>query len=103
MSNAENKRFFIEVKDLSLEKDEHVEDLLRFLKEQLPQIELSRSANEIEVKIPQNMSKRTIKLRLKKFLHQKNIKEKFRPISYKSVDREGYMIKERKNMELSYY
>jgi hypothetical protein len=73
MSNAETKRFFIDVKDLSLEKEQNVEDLLRFLTEQLPQIELSRTANEIEVKMPQNMSKRTVKLRLKKFLHQKDL------------------------------
>jgi hypothetical protein len=103
MSNDEIKRVFIEVKDLSLEKEQYVEDLLRFLTEQLPQIELSRSANDIEVKMPLNMSKRTLKLRLKKYLHQKNIKEKFRPISYKTADHNGYMIKEKKTAELSYY
>jgi hypothetical protein len=103
MSNADNKRVFIEVKELSLEKEQYVEDLLRFLAEQLPQIELSRSANEIEVIMPLNMSKRTLKLRLKKFLHQKNIQEKFRPISYKTADHNGYMIKEKKIVELSYY
>lgn len=103
MSNAVTKRFIINVKDLSLEKEQHVEDLLRFLTEQLPQIELSRTANEVEVIIPHSMSKRTLKLRLKKFLHQKNIKDQFRPISYRTADHEGYMIKEKKAMELSYY
>jgi hypothetical protein len=103
MSNVENKRFIIDVKALSLEKEQHVEDLLRFLTEQLPQIELSRTANEVEVILPQSMSKITIKLRLKKFLHQKSITDQFRPISFRTADHEGYMIKEKKAMELSYY
>lgn len=103
MSNRETKRFLIDVKELSLEKEQHVEDLLRFLTEQLPQIELSRSANELELTIPQKMSKRALKLRIKKFLHQKNIKDQFRPISYKTADSEGYRIKQKKIMEFSYY
>ena len=53
--------------------------------------------------MPQDMSIRTIKLRLKKFLHRKNLSEKFRPISYKTSDNQGYMIKERRILELTYY
>ena len=103
MSSKETKLILIDVKDLSLEKEQNVEDLLRFLTEQLPQIELSKATNTIEVKMPLKMSKRAIKLRLKKFLHQKNLKDKYRPIMYKTEDREGYMIKEKKVIELSYY
>ena len=103
MSENDTKELTIEVKDLSIEKEQHVDDLLRFLEEQLPQIEISRSGSEVEVIMPQNMSNRTIKLRLKKFLHRKNLTEKFRPISYKSTDNQGYMIKEKRTLELTYY
>ena len=96
-------RINIPIKDLSIEKDQHVDDLLRFLEEQLPQVETSRSGNEIDVVMPREMSKRAIKLRLKKFLHRKNLTEKYRPISYKTSDNQGYMIKERKSLELTYY
>ena len=103
MSENDTKELTIEVKDLSIEKDQHVEDLLRFLEEQLPQIEISRSGNEVEIVMPLEMSKRAIKLRLKKFLHRKNLTDKFRPISYKTSDNQGYMIKERRTLELTYY
>jgi len=103
MSENDTKELTIEVKDLSIEKEQHVDDLLRFLEEQLPQIEISRSGNEIEVVMPQQMSIRAIKLRIKKFLHRKNLTEKFRPISYKTADNQGYMIKEKRSLELTYY
>lgn len=103
MSENDTKELTIEVKDLSIEKDQHVEDLLRFLEEQLPQVEISRSGNEVGIIMPLEMSNRTIKLRLKKFLHRKNLTEKFRPISYKKDDNQGYMIKERRSLELTYY
>lgn len=103
MSENDTKELTIEVKELSIEKEQHVDDLLRFLEEQLPHIEISRSGNEIEVVMPQQMSRRAIKLRIKKFLHRKNLTEKFRPISYKTTDNQGYMIKERRSLELTYY
>ena len=103
MSEYDTKELTIEVKELSVEKEQHVDDLLRFLEEQLPQIEISRSGNEIEVVMPQQMSRRAIKLRIKKFLHRKNLTEKFRPISYKTADNQGYMIKEKRSLELTYY
>ena len=103
MSENDTKKIIIVVKDLSIEKEQHVDDLLRFLEEHLPQIELSRSGNEVEVVMPRYMSRRAIKLRIKKFLHHKNLTEKFRPISHKTADNQGYMIKEKKTLELTYY
>ncbi|MHA1476881.1 MAG: hypothetical protein ACTSPU_01665 [Promethearchaeota archaeon] len=103
MSENDTKELTIVVKDLSIEKEQLVDDLLRFLEEQLPQIELSRSGSEVGVVMPSDMSRRAIKLRIKKFLHRKNLTEKFRPISYKTSDNQGYMIKERKTLELTYY
>ncbi len=103
MSENDTKELTIVVKDLSIEKEQLVDDLLRFLEEQLPQIELSRSGSEVGVVMPSDMSRRAIKLRIKKFLHRKNLTEKFRPISYKTSDNQGYMIKEKKTLELTYY
>ena len=96
---SETKEITIEVKDLSIEKEQHVDDLLRFLEEQLPQIEISRSGNEVGITMPIEMSRRALKLRIKKFLHRKNLTDKYRPISYS----QGYMIKEKKALELTYY
>jgi hypothetical protein len=103
LSEDNTKELIIDVKDLSIEKEQYIEDLLRFLEEQLPQIELSRSGNSIELIIPNKMSSRVIKLRIKKYLHRKNLTEKFRPISYTTSDIKGYRIKEKRSLKLSYY
>ena len=103
MSENDTKELTIDVKDLSMEKEQYIEDLLRYLEEQLQQIEISRSGNRIELTVPSTMSNRVIKLRIKKFLHRKNLKEKYRPISYNSSDIKGYRIKEKRTLELTYY
>jgi len=97
------KSFTINVKDLSFKSDQHVTDLVRYLAEALPQINLNRNGNEINVEIPHNMSKRALKLRLKKFLYKKGLNKDFRPITYKSTDKEGYAVKEKRIIDIDYY
>jgi hypothetical protein len=103
MSQDESKELTINVKDLSFKNDQHVEDLVRFLAELLPQINITRDGNEVEVLMPEKLSKRVLKLRIKKFLYKKGLSKDFRPISLKSEDKEGYTIKEKKIIDLSYY
>ncbi len=103
MSESNTKELTIDVKDLIIEKEQYIEDLIRFLEEKLPQIEISRSGNSIELIVPSNMSNRVIKLRIKKYLHRKNLTEKYRPISYNTSDIKGYRIKEKRSLELTYY
>ncbi|GAG72483.1 unnamed protein product, partial [marine sediment metagenome] len=67
------------------------------------QITLDRNGNDINVEMPNKLSKRTLKLRIKKFLHKKGLYNDYRPISYKTTETEGYIVKEKKLIELSYY
>ncbi len=97
------KTIYVEAKDLSFKNDQHVDDLIRFLKEHLPHLEIARNGNELEIIMSADLSKRAIKLRIKKFLFKKNLKETFRPILYKNEEKDGYSIKERKTFEFSYY
>ncbi|MFX1487631.1 MAG: hypothetical protein ACFFBI_00665 [Promethearchaeota archaeon] len=103
MSEEKSKSLTIIVKDLSFKSDQHVVDLIRFLAEALPQIELNRDGNEISVEMPTKLSKRALKLRIKKFLYKKGLNKDFRPILFKSGEQEGYTVKEKKIIELSYY
>ncbi|MBA7624350.1 hypothetical protein ES703_31757 [subsurface metagenome] len=100
---SEVKSFTINVKDLSFKSEQHVLDLIRYLSEALPQITLDRNGNDINVEMPNKLSKRTLKLRIKKFLHKKGLYNDYRPISYKTNETEGYIVKEKKLIELSYY
>jgi hypothetical protein len=103
MSEDENKEITLNVKDLSFKSDQHVEDLVRFLAETLPQINLNREGNEITILMPVKLSKRALRLRIKKFLYKKGLNKDFRPISLNLTDKEGYIVKEKKIIELSYY
>ncbi len=102
MSEA-NKSFTINVKDLSFKNEQHVLDLIRFLSEALPQINLNRNGNDIDVEMPKKLSKRALRLRIKKFLYKNGLYNDFRPISFKTTETEGYIVKEKKIVELSYY
>ena len=53
--------------------------------------------------MPEKLSKRAIKLRIKKFLYKQGLDNDFRPISLKTADKDGYIIKEKRILELSYY
>jgi hypothetical protein len=53
--------------------------------------------------MPEKLSRRVLKLRIKKFLYKKGLNKDFRPISLKTEDKEGYTIKEKKMIDLSYY
>ena len=103
MSEVEKKNITVNVKDLSFKSEQHVSDMVRFISESLPQIIINRTGNDLEIEMPNNLSKRTIRLRIKKFLHRKDLRDQFRPISFKSMDKEGYIVKERKVVELTYY
>jgi hypothetical protein len=103
MSEEKSKLITINIKDLSFKSEQHVLDLIRFLSETLPQINLNRDGNEIEVEMPKKLSKRALRLRIRKFLYKKGLHEEFRPISHKSAETEGYTIKEKKIVQLSYY
>ena len=78
-------------------------DMIRYLAEVLPQITIERYGNELEVKAPSKLSKRAIKLRIKKYLYRKKIDNDFRPIAYIDPDKEGYIVKEKRLYQLSYY
>jgi len=103
MSEEKNKMITINVRDLSFKSEQYVLDLVRFLSEALPQINLNRDGNKIEVEMPKKLSKRAVRLRIKKYLYKKGLHEEFRPISLKSADTDGYTIKEKKIIQLSYY
>ena len=104
MSKKDTKNIVLDVKDLvNFGKDQYIDDLTRFLTEMLPQIEIKRNANELEIVMPQKLSKRAIRLRIRKFLHHNGLYDEYRPITITSSDRNGYMIKQKKSIEISYY
>jgi hypothetical protein len=103
MSQVETKQIALNVKDLSFKSEQHVIDLLRYLNEALPQISINRDGFDVEIITPQKLSKKVIKLRIKRFLHKKELNNDFRPISFKDANKNGYIIKEKKLPKITYY
>ena len=101
--SEETKQIFINVKDLSFRSDNFVVDLIRYLSEALPQIKIIRDVNELEIEAPLNLSKRIIRLRIRKYLYKKKIDGDYRPISYIDPEKDGYIVKEKKLAEFTYY
>ena len=99
----ELRKIYLKVNDLSYKDDSLVVDLVRFLQEKLASIQIERNGNELEISAPLSMPKKTIKLRIRKFLYKNNLKENFRPISYKIDEKDGYEIHEKKQVEFTYY
>ena len=103
MSEDSLKKYVLNVKELSFKSEQAVVDLIRYIAEQIPQADLKRTANEVEIQLPSKISKRAIKLRIKKFLYKKQLDPDFRPISFRNAEKEGYQIKEKKSLEFTYY
>ena len=104
MSIGDTKNIILDVKDLiSFGKEQYAADLVRFLAEILPQVDVKRNANELEIMMPNKLSKRVIRLRIRKFLHQNGLSDDFRSISINLSNKDGYMIKQKKRIEISYY
>ncbi len=101
--NANTKQFFVNVRELSFKSEQLVVDLIRYLSEALPQLQIIRDANELEIIAPLKLSKRMIRLRIKKYLYKKGVNGEYRPISMREVDKDGYVVKEKKGYKLSYY
>ncbi|MFX1236484.1 MAG: hypothetical protein ACFFAS_02450 [Promethearchaeota archaeon] len=103
MSKATTKSILIEARELGFKNIQLIEDLSRFLAENLPQLTITLNGNDIEIDMPESLSKRAIKLRIKKYLYKKGINNDFRAISITNPDKSGYIVKEKKTVELSYY
>ena len=99
----DTKLYYINIKDLSFRSEHFVVDLMRYLSEALPQINVVRYGNELEIVAPSTLSKRAIKLRIKKYLYRKKLNVDYRPIAYIDPDKDGYIVKEKKLYEFSYY
>ena len=95
--------YYINIKDLSFKSEHFVIDLMRYLSEALPQINVVRYGHELEIETPTTLSKRAIKLRIKKYLYRKKINNEFRPIAFIDPDKDGYIVKEKKIFAISYY
>ena len=82
----------INISELKSEGEDVIKELTEFIKEKT-NAEIDTTADSITVKGEEkNVSKKYLRVLLKKFLHKKELKDYFRVISYES----SLMVKEKK-------
>jgi len=71
----------VDAEKLTLEREELLDELVEFLKLKLPEFNIEREGNNIVIKSENEVSKRRIRLFLKKFLHKNELDKNFKAVS----------------------
>lgn len=71
----------IDVEKLASENEALTDELIEFLKLKFPEFEIEKEGNNIIVRSEGEVSKRRIRLYLKKFLHKNELSKEFKAVS----------------------
>ncbi len=71
----------IDVEKLASKSETLTDELVEFLKLKFPESEIEKEGNNIIVRSERAVSKRKIRLYLKKFLHKNELSEEFKAVS----------------------
>jgi len=71
----------VDVEKLTLEHENLLDELVEFLKSKLSEFDIEREGNNIIIRSENEVSKRKIRLFLKKFLHKNELDKDFKTVS----------------------
>jgi hypothetical protein len=89
---VQKKDFKIDFSKVSLKLDKYLDPLGRFIMEHLPNTEITKEGNVLHAKVPVEVSKRMLNLRVEKFLYQSGLKTSCKLVAVP----DGYMVYELK-------
>ena len=78
---SEESQYIIDAEHLAIESSGLVDDLGKFLASKIPSSKVERESNRLNVKVPKGFTKRALRLKIRKFLHQANTAAEYRPIA----------------------
>ncbi len=78
---SEELKYTIDAEHLAIEASNLVDDLGKFLAGKITSSKVEREGNRLSVKVPKGISKRALRLKITKFLHQANTAAEYRPIA----------------------
>jgi hypothetical protein len=87
--------FQIDISNLSLTKEKYIDQIRRYIQEQLPTGEVNKSGNFLNITVPESITKRMVRMRVNKIMYQTGLKGTYRLVSIIKGDGNGYMIIER--------
>jgi hypothetical protein len=77
----ETLTYSIDAEHLNIESTSLVDNLGKFLADKIPSSKVERETNRLLVKVPKGFSKRDLRLKITKYLHQANTAVEYRPIA----------------------
>jgi hypothetical protein len=87
--------FSVDVGKLVLKKDRYIGELTQYLTEQIPNCAIDRDGNALNIKVPQDVQKRNIRMRVSKFLYASGLKASYKLVNWLGGKLNGYQIIER--------
>lgn len=92
--SEENREVVIDVEALLKRGKEYVNDLGRVIQEWLPKAEIKSKEKLISIKLPKNVAKKELRLRISKYIHKAGLKNLYRINTLVTGESDGYKIKE---------
>lgn len=84
--------FHLDVSKISGTKEKHIEQLMQYVEESITDSKLSKDGNTVKIEVPPSISKKVIKLRVKKYLYQAGLKEEFKVVALPKGEVPGFQI-----------
>ena len=79
---------------LNRRNKQYIEDLGQILHQWMPDIDTKLKEDDLIITLPENIAKREVRLRLRKYIHRAGLKNVFKVQSVQTRESDGYMIKE---------
>jgi hypothetical protein len=91
----ETLKYSIDAEHLAIESSGLVDDLGKFLASKIDKCNVEREANRLNIKVPKGFTKRSLRLKITKFLHQANTAAEYRPIAVALAPNEYKIFKKK--------
>lgn len=73
-------------------KEKHIEQIMQYLEENVPDSKISKDGNLVKIEVPISISKKVLKLRIKKYIYQAGLKDEFKLVALPKGETSGFQI-----------
>ncbi|MHA1777597.1 MAG: hypothetical protein DRO88_03620 [Promethearchaeia archaeon] len=84
--------FHLDVSKISGMKEKHIEQLMQYLEESIAESKISKDGSTVKIEVLPTVSKKVIKLRVKKYIYQAGLKDEFKVVALPKGDVPGFQI-----------
>ena len=82
----------LDISKISVLKEKYIEQVMQYLEENIASSEIVKEGNMVNINVPPSISKKFIKLRIKKYLYQAGLKDEFKIVALQKGEVSGFQI-----------